>query len=316
MNRWGVLLVVAIAAFVLGRVYYRATDDFRLGNMTHEVINRPEWDTTPVTPEEMSHVKQILSQPYHYLGKGAQSYAFVSEDGEYVLKFFKFKHLRQAWWVSYIPSIPPLSQWKEEDRLKKEAKLSSVFDGYLTAYNHHRSESAILYLHFNTTDHLLGSVTVYDKLGISHKIDLDSVMFILQSKVKPMRGVIIHLLNQGDVSGAIAMINKTFDLYMSEYQKGIYDRDHGVMHNTGYLTLNNGSTVAVHLDVGKMSKEPRMKETTYFAPDLEKVARKIDAWTALNYPKYYPEISKAMEARLTQEFGRPFSFKDAPQAAP
>lgn len=131
-----------------------------------------------------------------------------------------------------------------------------------------------------------------------------------------MRGVIIQLLNQGDVSGAISMINKTFDLYMSEYRKGIYDRDHGVMHNTGYLTLNNGSTIAVHLDVGKMSKEPKMKEVTYFAPDLEKVARKIDAWTALNYPKYYPEISQAMEARLTQEFGRPFSFKDAPQSAP
>jgi hypothetical protein len=120
------------------------------------------------------------------------------------------------------------------------------------------------------------------------------------------------LLNKGDTAEAIAMINKTFDLYMSEYKKGIYDRDHGVMHNTGYITLNDGTVRAVHLDVGKMSKEPKMKEVAYFAPDLEKVARKIDAWTALNYPKYYPEISKAMEERLTKEFNKPFSFKDAP----
>ncbi len=83
------------------------------------------------------------------------------------------------------------------------------------------------------------------------------------------------------------------------------------MHNTGYLTLNNGTVVAVHLDVGKMSKDVRMKEPAYFAPDLEKVARKIDAWIGLNYPKYYPEISQAMEARLSKEIGKPFKFTDS-----
>jgi hypothetical protein len=316
MNKTGILLAIVVGAFILGRVYYRATDDFRIGNMTHDVSNRPEWEAAPLNSEEMTHVKKILDQPYHYLGKGAQSYAFLSADGDYVLKFFKFKHLRQAGWVSYVPSIPPFTKWKEEDREKKESKLISVFDGYLTAYNLHREESGILYLHFNKTTNQLGSVKVSDKLGIGRTIDLDRVMFILQSKVKPMRGEIIQLINRGDVAGAIAMINKTFDLYMSEYRKGIYDRDHGVMHNTGYITLNDGTVRAVHLDVGKMSKEPKMKEVAYFAPDLEKVARKIDAWMALNYPKYYPEVSKAMEERLTKEFNKPFSFKDAPASAP
>lgn len=315
MKKLTILLAVAIGALILGRVYYRATDDFRIGNMTHEIANRPEWDAAPLSAEEMAHVKKLLDQPFHYLGKGAQSYAFLSADGEYVLKFFKFKHLRQAGWVSYIPSIPPFTKWKEDDRERKENKLISVFDGYMIAYNHHRAESGILYLHFNKTDHVLGSVTVYDKLGLARQIDLDQVMFIVQNKVKPMRGVIIQLLNQGDTAGAIAMINKTFDLYMSEYRKGIYDRDHGVMHNTGYLTLNDGNVVAVHLDVGKMSKELKMKEVETFAPDLEKVARKIDAWTALNYPKYYPEISHAMEERLSKEFHKPFSFKEASPSA-
>ncbi len=316
MNRIWIFLIIVVSLFVLGRVYYRATDDFRLGNMTHEVANRPEWETPPLDPQEFARLKQVLDQPFHYLGKGAQSYAFLSADEKYVLKFFKFKHLRQAGWVSYIPSIPPFAKWKKEDEERKESKLISVFDGYVTAYSLHRNESGILFLHFNTTDHLLGSVKIYDKLGISHQIDLDQVMFILQSKVRPMRGVIIDLLNKADAAGAIAMINKTFDLYMSEYRKGIYDRDHGVMHNTGYITLNDNSIVAVHLDVGKMSKEPRMKESAYFAPDLEKVARKIDSWVALNYPKYYPEISKAMEERLTKEFDKPFSFKNAPSSAP
>ena len=312
MKKLTILLGIALGLFILGRVYYRATDDFRIGNMTHELENRTEWDAAPLSSEELTKVQQILKQPYSYLGKGAQSYAFLSEDGNYVLKFFKFKHLRQAEWVSWIPSIPPFSKWVEEDRERKENKLISVFDGYMIAYNEHRKESGIIYLHFNKTQNLFGNVTVTDKLGLTRQIDLDQVMFILQRKVRPMRGVIIQLLNDGKPAEAIAMINKTFDLYMDEYQKGIYDRDHGVMHNTDYLTLDNGDVVAVHLDVGKMSREPEMKNVDTFAPDLEKVARKIDAWTALNYPKYYPEISQAMEARLSQEFHRPFTFKNAP----
>lgn len=316
MNRIWLVLIIALSLFVLGRVYYRATDDFRIGNMTHEVANRPEWEAPLNDPQEFAHVKQVLDQPYHYLGKGAQSYAFLSADEKYVLKFFKFKHLRQAGWVSYVPSIPPFDKWKKADQERKESKLISVFDGYVTAFNMHRNESGILYLHFNTTSNLLGSVKIYDKLGIAHQIDLDNVMFILQSKVRPMRGVIIELLNKGDTAGAIAMINKTIDLYMSEYRKGIYDRDHGVMHNTGYITLNDNSVIAVHLDVGKMSKEPRMKDAAYFGPDLDKVVRKIDSWTALNYPKYYPEISKAMEERMTKETNKPFSFKNAPSITP
>jgi len=316
MSRWTVFFGVVVGLFILGRVYYRVTDDFRMGNMTYEVPNRAEWEPTPLTPEELSHVKQILNQPYHYLGKGAQSYAFLSADDDYVLKFFKFKHLRQAGWVSLVPSIPPFDKWKEADLQKKEAKLASVFAGYMMSYNLHKQESGIVYLHFNKTVGVLGTVKVHDKIGIEHTIDLDQVMFILQRKVKPMRGVIVGLLNKGETAQAIAMINKTFDLYMSEYKKGIYDRDHGVMHNTGYITLNNGNVIAVHLDVGKMTHEPKMQQVAYFAPDLEKVGRKIDAWLAMNYPKYYPEISKAMEERLSHEFGKPFLFKDAPSKPP
>ncbi len=125
MRKITIGLLVFLVIFILGRVYYRATDDFRLGNMTHNTSPRFEWNTAPLDTEQMAVVRTILDQPYRYLGKGAQSYAFLSEDGNYVLKFFKFKHLRQASWVSYVPKISILKEWVEDDKAKKRAKTKT-----------------------------------------------------------------------------------------------------------------------------------------------------------------------------------------------
>ena len=55
-------------------------------------------------------------------------------------------------------------------------------------------------------------------------------------------------------------------MYISEYKKGIYDRDHGVMHNTGFV-----EDYPFHLDVGKFSKEESMRQVKFYKKDLERI---------------------------------------------
>ena len=86
--------VVLFCLFGIARLYYRLTDDFRLANITYELPFKPSWKVPSLTKEEYSRLAQITNQKFTYIGKGAQCYAFASEDGEYVLKFFKFKHLK------------------------------------------------------------------------------------------------------------------------------------------------------------------------------------------------------------------------------
>lgn len=301
--------IAALAVFALARVYYRATDDFRIANMTYEIPHHKEWEIDPLNPAEKEKLDHILSQKFFYIGKGAQSYAFGSEDQKYVLKFFKFKHLKPSLFVNLLPPIPPFKSYKEQQTLRKQKKLDSVFTGYRLAYGVHKEQSGIIFAHLNKTNDLHRQVTVVDKIGLEQKIDLDPIVFVVQEKARTMRTVMTDLLSHGELTLAQYRIDQIFDLYLSEYQKGVYDRDHGVMHNTGFV-----GDKPIHLDVGKLTHDESMKNPDVWQKDIEKIARKINLWISVNYPKVHQGFSNEMEGRLSQMFGRRFSFQDPPSS--
>src|SRR5688572_10653905 len=107
MRKFFIGILIILAAFALIRGYYFLTDDFRIGNIIYPMDKREEWIFNESTDEEFK-ISQILNQEYTYIGKGAQCYAFGSQDGKYVLKFFKFKHLKPSYLISLIPEIGPL----------------------------------------------------------------------------------------------------------------------------------------------------------------------------------------------------------------
>lgn len=308
LTRWrkGLLISagIAIAIFALARVYYRTTDDIRLSNMMYEMPYHKEWDIQPLSSIEQERVDKILDQPFSYIGKGAQAYAFGSEDGLYVLKFFKFKHLKPSLFLQALPPIGPIKTYKETQIARKQKKLEGVFEGYRLAYEVHRKPSGILFIHLNPSENLHKTVILKDKIGFHHAVDLDKFVFILQERGVTTREVLRKLLNQGDIEGAKKKIDSIIDLYVLEYSKGIYDRDHGVMHNTGFVGER-----PIHLDVGKLSEEPAMKNPKVSNPDLEKIAHKLHSWVHENYPQYAVQIDQEIQKKLSEVFGYPWVFK-------
>lgn len=105
-----VLILIVLAA----RLYLYLTDDFRLSNITYEMPYQKEWQSPPLTALEEEKLANILAQEFSYLGKGSQCYVFSSKDGRYVLKFFKFKHVRPHWIDQFLPSIDFLDSYKTE----------------------------------------------------------------------------------------------------------------------------------------------------------------------------------------------------------
>jgi len=291
----------ALAIFGCFRSYYNLTDDFRQANITYDMPNRPEWDILSLSPSEKSKIDQILNQTFTYIGKGAQSYAFGSEDGKYVLKFFKFKHLKPSLFVDLLPSVPPFINYKMKQTERKTRKLEGVFAGYRLAYESHREDSGLLFIHLNKTDNLGKTAIVLDKMGWEHKIPLDDVVFILQYKAETMRKVMHDLLAKDNVTLAKHRINQIIDLYLSEYRKGIFDHDHGVMHNAGFV-----SDRPIHLDVGKLKKNDSMRTKETYAKDIELVVRRMDKWLKENEPKHHPELAAHIEEKMNQIIGEPF----------
>lgn len=299
-------LFVGIFCFCFGsvRLYYNLTDDFRSGNYLHEVPFHSEWKNAPLSSNEQTQLDSILSQKFFYIDKGAQSFVFLSQDGKHVLKLFKFKHLKPSLLFELLPSLGPLKTIKEDEKTRKYLKLESVFNGYHLAYDKHKKDSGLLYVHLNKGGFSGKKIQVKDKMGIWHELELDQLIYVLQEKAVTTRKEMVRLLSSGNVAAAIERVNQIFDLYLREYAKGIYDRDHGVMHNTGFV---HGSTIyPIHLDIGKFSSEPSMRDVKVFRPDLLKIVNKFDLWFKENYPQNYPELLHAMEKRLSIIFGEEF----------
>lgn len=289
---------LVLLTFGLARLYYRLTDDFRLANMTYEIPHHPEWEIPALTTGEKQQLDQVLDQPFYYLRKGAQSYVFTSGDGKYVLKFFKFKHLKPSLFYRLLPPIYPFKSYVTKEEERKERVLNSVFIGHRLSYDLHKNETGLLFIHLNRTDNLQRSVTVYDKLGFAHTIDLDPIVFLVQEKGETLRTVMNTLLKTDQVDLAKQRVRQVFDLYLSEYHKGIYDHDHGVMHNVGFV-----GEKPIHLDVGKMTLDERLKEPSVYSADLRLIYAKIELWVRVHYPQYYEEIVKDMDAKFREVIG-------------
>ncbi|KAF3362512.1 Uncharacterized protein PHSC3_000747 [Chlamydiales bacterium STE3] len=287
-------LFLSLCSFGCIRLYYFLTDDFRLSNITHDVESKTEWNFASLEKNEKAQLKEILNQEFTYLGKGAQVYAFASKDGQWVIKFFKFKHLKPSLFISLLPSVPPFKSFKEANIQRKKRKLEGVFAGYRIAYLFDKENSGLFYVHFNKTKDLHSTVTLIDKLGFKHKVDLDPTVFIVQKKGQTLRQTLDTYLQKGDLDTALQRVNQILDMYLSEYANGVWDRDHGISHNTGFI-----ADKPLHLDVGKFSHDDKMKEKEVYKNDLLHVGYKISAWVKQNYPKYHPAILQGLEEHLS-----------------
>lgn len=291
-------LLFILFAFILTatlRIYFRTTDDFRIANITYDIPYRSEWEIPPLTNLEKEQLDNILQQDFIYVGKGAQSYAFASEDERYILKFFKFKHLKPSFLVSILPDIPPFSEYISQVTLRKNRKLNSIFQGYRLAYDLNKEESGLLYIQLvpNGQEKL---VSLIDKIGLKRTVDLGSVVYIIQEQGRTLRSTLDELLANQNVALAKNRISQIFSLYLSEYQKGIYDRDHGVLHNTGFVGER-----PFHLDVGKLSKDDNMKNPDVYHKDFKKVISRISPWLYENYPQYADELILHMESEANSK---------------
>lgn len=287
------LFFLGIAAlFGIVRIYYALTDDFHTRNISFPMPYRPEWDF-PLSKAEQENLKKIMGQKFYYLGKGAQVYAFGSEDGQYVIKFFKFKHLRPSLLIELIPPLGPLKKFKEDNIKRKLRKREGVFAGHALAYVHDKLYSGLLYLHFNPTDHLDLKVEVVDKIGRSHFINLDPTVFVVQKRGITLRESFQKDFERKDVASAASKGARILDMYVAEYQQGVYDRDHGISHNTGFI-----GDLPFHLDVGKFAPVESSLPLDFFLHDLSHVADKLKEWVHKNYPEQFPEFEKLINEHL------------------
>lgn len=293
IKKWVLPLACIYGLFVL---YEEVTGDFRIANITYDLPYQAAWDSSPLDVKEQARIDQLLDQPFHFLGKGNQSYAFESQDQKYVLKFFRFKHLKPSWFLEWMPAIPFLAEDQKKKERSKQKRLERVFRSYKIAYALDQDNTGVLFIHLNRSKHLQQTMTVIDKLGFKHSVELDSTIFILQEKGRICKEVLGELLKKRKVSETKQKIRALLDMYVSEYKRGLYDKDYNLMHNTGFLNEK-----PFRLDAGRLHYCEEMKIPSIYISDLEKIAAtRIDKWLKSYFPAYRQEILRDVEEKIQE----------------
>lgn len=282
--------VIAIILFIAARCYYEITDDFRISHITYDLPFHHQWEVAESFDPLL--MESIFSQKLHYIGKGAQCYAFGTNDGRYVIKFIKFKHHKVENFEKW-KQVPFLDNTIEQRIAKHKRKLNAVFDGYVLAFERDRENTGLIALHLNHTPQFRRSITVMDKLGLERTIQLDEVSFIVQKRADVTQDVVNRAIAEGDWNSVERTFKQLFDLYHAEYRIGLYDRDRSIMKNTGFI-----GSQPIRIDAGKLTYHASLKDPLVQYREFQEILTRLKTWVDRNKPGYKDRFNQTIDQSL------------------
>jgi hypothetical protein len=280
-----VALLLCLAAYKGVSLF---TGDFSLRAITNPYPIKTSLASNP--PEE---IKQILQKRYHYLSRGHQTYAFVSDDGQYVLKFFNFSQLELPLWLKYLPEVGPIAKVQAKRSESLNHRIIRLFRGHQIAEKNALTHYGIIYQHLQETDgYFAETIDVVDRIGLHHAVPLDRVVFVLQEKAIIAREMFTKLLAKDDMEGVKKRIDQLFDLYLSEYKQGIEDKDPNVIDNVGFV-----GDQAIRIDVGRLRNNSQIQ----IQQDLVlKVYIRLHLWVHKYFPGHEREIKQYLDEKINE----------------
>lgn len=278
---YGILFIFLVAAVFYS--YQQWDNRFNLKNITYDGSLPHSPHLNPAT-SDIAHVKTILNQEFSYLGQGHQSYAFASKDDQYVIKFFKFNHLK------------PRNFDNQKVAESRQKKMKRIFASHELAYNEDAEQCGIIYMQLTPDGSFDHIVKLKDQFGLQQNIDLSQVVFVLQYKAIPTRELLTRLARKNDVDGVILHLSSLLDLYIADYKRGIMDDDHNIMYNTGFFQGR-----PIRIDSGKLLKNPDLVNIHVFMKDLHKIVyRRIDKWLESHNAQNYEIVMEALDKKINE----------------
>lgn len=274
----GICLCIFITKFCI-----KQTDSFTILAISSNHPYRSEFFTHPLTKEEEKELNKALNQPYRYFGQGGQTYVFFSEDGNYVIKFFKQRLFRPSWILNHLPLPPFLHKFRAKKNWKRKDKMRRDFFSYKVASEELKNETGILYSHLNPTKHLQVKLSIQDRLRIWHTLDLDHFDFIVQYRADLAFDKIEYLLMQDKIQEAKEAIAQVFALIAKRAEKGFRDRDPNIQTNCGFI-----GNQAIKIDVGRFMPSEEIKNKETRNEDILKITAHFEDWIRTNHPNLLP----------------------------
>jgi hypothetical protein len=271
-----------------------------------DVVFQRQWETAPLENDEKAQIARLLAQPYYLIGAGSECFAFKSEDGQAVIKFFKLNHTRPVYFnkglfaedhSAFAGTISnhPLARVGQHGVRRllgiREFRIQRTFNSIKLAYDELKEETGLLYLHLNPTDNLHQRLALYDGNGIRHEIDLDSARFFLQQCAVPLERHFTTLCNQHRDDEAKKCIDTLLALILNRCKKGFADRDI-FNKNLGFIGVQ-----AIEIDTGSFHRDARMQHPWIYKQELFYATLELKSW----FKKHYPQMVEYLDGRVSEE---------------
>ena len=228
---------------LVDRRIFKANHGFSLHVIEAPIPSLPDLNPSLAFPRD------VFSHPFHYLGRGAQSFVFESQDQKTVLKFYRFpSHLRRFPWTHH-PFGYLFSPTRKNIKEYNLRRLELSFHSFFLAATSLTQQTGVLYAHLQPTTDLHQKVHLIDNLGVQYELPLDTIAFIVQQ-----RGVsfITHFkeqLAQNKLDICKKMLKGVIELIQNRCNLGITDLDNMDNDNYGWL-----EDQAIHLDIGRFQE--------------------------------------------------------------
>lgn len=240
------------------------------GDFSESFLLKPAAATSDWANDKNEAIRPVLNQKYTYLGRGLQAYAFLSEDGEHVLKVFKplFPAFSYSLFgkkfklgLSKIPFARELFLAFSPNTLDPQKEKD--FLSYTNSFSFLQEQTGLEYLHLAETEDLNHKLELYDKIGVQHFLNLDTSCFLIQKKADLLYPTLGSLIKNQEIDKAKELIDSFVSLSFEFIQKGILSPT-TLKKNFGCVGLK-----AIQIDVGRVFKKEDLGKNE--APSTEQI---------------------------------------------
>lgn len=267
------------------------TDGFTIRKIHSKLEYNPKFETSILEKEELENIQHILSQKFYYYGKGAQCYAFLSEDGKYILKFIRFPRLSVHPLLGYLPLPSSLKSFREKKEERMNGRLDRHFTSFKIAHDYLKKETGILFLHLNKTNFLNTKITLLDRLNIAHALQADGLEFILQKKAEMVYPALDQFVDTNQTDLAKQAIDSILNLFVKRCKEGVFDADPNLQTNFGLV-----GSQAVEFDIGRFCLDPNEKNPSVYLDEIHRITRDFSDWLKIKHP----EINLYLEEQIAK----------------
>lgn len=293
----GYAVFAFLISFGLLRFCYLHTHGFALSKILSSLKPSPLFENPTLTEKQEAELRDLFNQPFYYLGKGAQSYVFISENKDAVIKFCRFDHLRPSFWFSlfHFPFCIDYEKERIAKILHKRGRLEHEFGSYQIAFDHLKQETGLLYLHLNKSASWKQTLTLYDNLKVRHLLSVDKMEFIVQKRATLVYPTIDAWMAEKQEASAQEGLSSLLQLLIARHGKGISDKDPDIATNFGFL-----GTSAIQIDTGRFSISSEDNPLLSLDEELRRITHPLIQWLQQNHPSLAIYLEKEL-THLCQE---------------